>query len=78
MNLNLPAQSPGSGSNHGEETIRTVLNVCGRKSGGGDRGPQTRGRNRQKRFVLASTPHQEQEKHQKKVVGPWVEAAGCI
>lgn len=53
MNLNLPAQSPGSGSNHGEETIRTVLNVCGRKWGGGDRGPQTRSRQKRgKRFSL--------------------------
>lgn len=87
MNLNLPAQSPGSGSNHGEETIRTVLNVCSRKSGGGDRGPQTRSRNRQKRAekiqsdVFASTPHGEQEKT-KKEAGPWVsrwvEAVGCI
>lgn len=72
MNLNLPAQSPGSGSNHGEETIRTVLNVCGRKWGGGERGPQTRSRKRQKRAekipsdVLASTPHEEQETRKKK------------
>lgn len=76
MNLNLPAQSPGSGSNHAEETIRTVLNVCGRKSGGGDRGLQTRSRNRQKGAekiqsdVFASTPHEEQEQT-KKESGPW-------